>query len=280
MPLYVEHLNLERRQPMKQDQPLPSDRNVFRSTRPVLLLLAAALVGFVTTNSAVIVQSKQELCQNNKTRLAELEKQAQTLQEELSFTNGTEDNARALLSTLNKALVDPQRSDPGHFVRVYLPTPAYRQMAVEKWGGGLPWKDEYLDDDVLLLRALRDVGIRRVERVKYVLTHKPEIQQQKANADQQIAYHRNRLAELRCGESSSSSAAAQPCTADEAAAFARMSGSWKSYQMHITIGGSCEEATGTFKYAEWCEGVDETSNSSLARTLGSFNGRMSGGSYR
>jgi hypothetical protein len=72
----------------------------------------------------------------------------------------------------------------------------------------------------------------------------------------------------------------QSCSADEAAAFAKMTGSWKSYRMHITIGGSCEEATGTFKYTEFCEGVDETSNSSLARTLGTFTGRMSGGSLQ
>ena len=188
---------------MKEDQLLPSDRNLYRSTRPVLLLLVAALVGFVTTNSAVFGQ-KQDLCQNNKTQLAELEKQAQTLQKELSFKNDTEDDARRFLSALNKALVDPHSSEPGHFVRIYLPTPAARQMAVESWGDGLPWKDEYLDDDALLLRALRDAGIRRVVRVKYVLTHKAEIQQQKANADEQIAYHRNRLAELHCGESSAS----------------------------------------------------------------------------
>ena len=72
----------------------------------------------------------------------------------------------------------------------------------------------------------------------------------------------------------------RPCDANEAAAFSKMTGSWKSYRMHITIGGSCEKATGTFKYTEWCEGVDETSNSSLARVQGTFTGRMSGGSLQ
>jgi hypothetical protein len=37
-----------------------------------------------------------------------------------------------------------------------------------------------------------------------------------------------------------------PCNADEATAFAKMTDSWKSYRMHITIGGSCEQANGTF----------------------------------
>jgi hypothetical protein len=70
----------------------------------------------------------------------------------------------------------------------------------------------------------------------------------------------------------------RPCNANEAAAFSKMTGSFKSYRMHITIGGSCEQATGTFKYTEWCEGVDETGNSSLKRVTGNFKGRIAGGS--
>ena len=55
-----------------------------------------------------------------------------------------------------------------------------------------------------------------------------------------------------------------------------MTGSFKSYRLHVTIGGSCEQATGTFKYAEWCEGVDATYNTTTARTTGTFTGRGGG----
>lgn len=70
----------------------------------------------------------------------------------------------------------------------------------------------------------------------------------------------------------------RPCTADERTAFSKMTGSFKSYRMNITIGGSCEQASGTWKVTEWCEGVDTTYNSSIARVNGTLTGRMQGGS--
>jgi hypothetical protein len=54
----------------------------------------------------------------------------------------------------------------------------------------------------------------------------------------------------------------------------------ESYRIHLTIGGSCEKATGTFKVTEWCEGVDETYNASVARVKGSWSGRIEGGSLQ
>src|SRR5437867_5232960 len=68
----------------------------------------------------------------------------------------------------------------------------------------------------------------------------------------------------------------KPCTAEEKAAFAQMSGSWKSYRMNITISGSCEQASGTWRVTEWCEGVDTTDNEAVARVDGTFTGRMQG----
>jgi hypothetical protein len=55
-----------------------------------------------------------------------------------------------------------------------------------------------------------------------------------------------------------------------------MSGSFRSYRMHITISGSCEETSGTWKVTEWCEGVDEKYNASVARVPGTLKGRMEG----
>jgi hypothetical protein len=72
----------------------------------------------------------------------------------------------------------------------------------------------------------------------------------------------------------------RPCTADERAAFAKMAGSFRSYRMNINIGGSCEQATGTWKVTEWCEGVDETYNATTARVNGTLRGRMQGGSLQ
>ena len=67
------------------------------------------------------------------------------------------------------------------------------------------------------------------------------------------------------------------CTPNEAAAFAAMTGSWKSYRMHVTISGSCDNVTGTWKVTEWCEGVDETYNASVARVNGTLKGKMQNG---
>jgi soluble cytochrome b562 len=79
---------------------------------------------------------------------------------------------------------------------------------------------------------------------------------------------------------STASPGVRPCTADEAAAFMKMAGSAHSYRMNISIGGSCEQATGTYRVTEYCEGVDETYNSTTPRVNGRFTGRMEGGSLR
>jgi hypothetical protein len=71
---------------------------------------------------------------------------------------------------------------------------------------------------------------------------------------------------------------ARPCDANERAAFALMSGSWRSISLgpNVTISGSCEEATGTEKYAEYCERPDATYNTTLKRYEVTFTGRMEG----
>ena len=51
--------------------------------------------------------------------------------------------------------------------------------------------------------------------------------------------------------------------------------------MQITIGGSCDQVTGTWKVTEWCEGVDATDNPTTARINGTFTGgSMRGGSLQ
>lgn len=72
----------------------------------------------------------------------------------------------------------------------------------------------------------------------------------------------------------------KPCEGSDAEAFSKLTGSWKSYRMHVTVGGSCSEATGTWKVTEWCEGVDETYNATVARINGTFKGKMSGGALQ
>lgn len=67
------------------------------------------------------------------------------------------------------------------------------------------------------------------------------------------------------------------CNQADAATFSKMSGSWKSYRLHVTIGGSCDKVTGTWKVTEWCEGIDETYNASVARVNGTFSGKMENG---
>jgi hypothetical protein len=67
------------------------------------------------------------------------------------------------------------------------------------------------------------------------------------------------------------------CTQADAATFSRMTGSWKAYRMHVTLGGSCDNVTGTWKVTEWCEGVDATYNASVARVNGTLTGKMVNG---
>lgn len=67
------------------------------------------------------------------------------------------------------------------------------------------------------------------------------------------------------------------CSQADAATFSQMAGSWKAYRMHVTIGGSCDNVTGTWKVTEWCEGVDETYNASVARVNGTLSGKMTNG---
>jgi hypothetical protein len=187
---------------------------IMKTLRLVLLLVSIFALGFASIASfgkanSVGGQDKQELCRDNQARLDELGKQAETLESELAYTSESEDKARLWLSNLNKAIVDPQRRQPGKLVNIYANTPAEKQMLARAFG--VTWKEAYVDDDVRFLQAVRDGAIRRVERIKYVLAHKSEITQQKANVDRQIDFHRNRLTELRC-ESSSSSAGCDALT--------------------------------------------------------------------
>lgn len=100
---------------------------------------------------------------------------------------------RSVLGELNKAIADPQRREPGHHGRFFLIAPEFRDRKGAFQEVGLPWKDEYAGEegDVPFLKALRDAQIRRVDRVKYVLANRAEIEQQKATIDQQIAYRTN-----------------------------------------------------------------------------------------
>jgi RHS repeat-associated protein len=72
----------------------------------------------------------------------------------------------------------------------------------------------------------------------------------------------------------------RPCDATERTAFSKITGSWKSGGPKISITGSCEKATGTFEWAEYCEDPDRKDNASLPRYRGKFTGRMMGGSLQ
>jgi RHS repeat-associated protein len=70
----------------------------------------------------------------------------------------------------------------------------------------------------------------------------------------------------------------RPCTANEAASFANLTGAWDSRPAKLTIGGSCENAAGTWTSIEYCESVDADHNKNLPKYPGTFTGRMEGGS--
>jgi len=66
-----------------------------------------------------------------------------------------------------------------------------------------------------------------------------------------------------------------PCTAGEKAAFAKLTGAWKSSVKKVTIIGSCEHATGTMEWHEYCPSYDDPNNKDY-KYSGSFKGRMAG----
>jgi Flp pilus assembly protein TadG len=68
------------------------------------------------------------------------------------------------------------------------------------------------------------------------------------------------------------------CDANEAAAFAKLAGSWKGWRVNVTIEGSCEQTSGKVTWAEYCEGIDAPYNQNLQKYTGTFTGRVQGGS--
>lgn len=71
----------------------------------------------------------------------------------------------------------------------------------------------------------------------------------------------------------------RPCDAAERTAFARMLGAFQTPSgAKITIGGSCEQASGTEIHTDYCENPDAIYNQTLKRYQVSFTGRM-GGSF-
>ncbi len=180
---------------MKTGHLLLAESDHRHSKKLALLLFVVAFVCFIAAGSPVFGQG-DDMCQTTRKHIAELEKQAETLQAELGYDSRTEDSARNILSNLNKAITDPQRSEPGHLAQVLIGTSPERYEAAKRMA--LPWKEEYLTDDLLFLKSLREKQIPRVTRIHYVMDHKLEIEQEKAHVNTEIAAERNRLVSLRC----------------------------------------------------------------------------------
>jgi hypothetical protein len=85
---------------------------------------------------------------------------------------------------------------------------------------------------------------------------------------------------LSSGQTTGSNNSGQnPCGAADAETFSQMTGSWHWYRMNVTIGGSCNNVSGTFLVTEWCAGVDDPGNQA-PKVQGTFTGRMEGGSLQ
>ena len=65
------------------------------------------------------------------------------------------------------------------------------------------------------------------------------------------------------------------CNNAETQAFSQMTGSWKSYALKLTITGSCNEASGTMEWVEWCYSIDDKI-SNYPHYPGTFTGSMDG----
>lgn len=159
-----------------------------------LILIGAAGLGLFCADAAMS-RSKQELCENNQRRIAELKKTSLELEELLAFTSASEEFSRSRLSDFNKALADPRIRDS--IIERHLGQTAPEQAATLR-SLGAEWKLQYGYSDLLLLRAARAAQIRRLQRITYALSHHAELKQQQANVGKQLDYHLNRLAELGC----------------------------------------------------------------------------------
>jgi hypothetical protein len=77
-------------------------------------------------------------------------------------------------------------------------------------------------------------------------------------------------------------AGGRACDAAEQATFTQMTGSWRSVSIgpNATIGGACEQASGTISFREYCERPDAAYNKTLKSYDVKFTGRMEGGSLQ
>ncbi|MBC7929439.1 MAG: hypothetical protein H7Z38_02630 [Rubrivivax sp.] len=146
---------------------------------------------------------------------------------------------------------------------------------------------EYMED---IGPKFSSAGPKGYEIYKRALANRDKAQQKKIQAEKKLKACQELLedneAETGTGEEQSDTQNKQknvrPCNADEKAAFAQMLGSWRSISLgpNMTISGSCEQATGTEKYAEYCERPDATYNATLKRYEVKFTGRMEGESLQ
>lgn len=67
----------------------------------------------------------------------------------------------------------------------------------------------------------------------------------------------------------------RPCTQDDVTRFSKITGSWKSYALKLTIKGSCDKISGTMEWVEWCSGVDDKTNNYF-HYAGTFTGEPNG----
>lgn len=179
----------------------------------------------------------EDRCRANQERLALLEKQDKTLQREIDYTPRDEDYWRDRLSDANKAAADPE--NPTLLRSLFYGdnrSGDKLKLILSSWG--IEWKVEYENNDRALFRVMRDSFAAHVERIKYVLAHKGDIQREKANVDGLISYHRNRLAELACD---TGTATVDPALAARLHLFA---GTWyagsktQCWQMNVSVSGT------------------------------------------
>ena len=140
--------------------------------------------------------------------------------------------------------------------------------------------------DINCLNKLYNIVANKIAREETSKQTRSEVLQRKAGLEKQIRFHRNNLIALKCDEQNGSvtsnddspnseSKSKRACNNSESQAFSQMIGSWKTYALKLTITGSCNNASGKMEWVEWCSSIDDE-NSKYLHYPGTFRGEMDG----
>ena len=241
-----------------------------------MIIISAILFSHPAICQDLTDAQRQERCQNNKNRIAELETQLKVINADLSksMTNKEMTSQREQLAFVKKTKTVFTKSpySSSWDSRKISKISAYYNFNMDECLVRIRNKTDFISA-VDCLKELEKIIASKIDKANSL--NQPALLAKKNEIEKQIRNHRNNLIALGCGANKGNS---KVCNSDENALFAKMSGNWKSSIMLLSIQGSCDKVTGTYTIIEWCDGLDwESSKNGLnTRVVGTFSGTMSG----